>query len=87
MVRTQVYLTDQQIEGLKRLAATSGRKQSELIRDALDAYIAANRPTDWREAFRAVQGMWVDRDDLDELRGQLRDEVEERLDRRFRSER
>ena len=36
MVRTQVYLTKEQQRGLKQLAANSGRKQSELIREAVD---------------------------------------------------
>jgi hypothetical protein len=31
-VRTQVYLTEDQDRGLKSLAESSGRKQSELIR-------------------------------------------------------
>lgn len=84
MVRTQVYLTEEQERRLKRLAATTGRKQSELIREALDRYLNANQPKDWKAAFEAVRGMWADRDDLDDFVRDLRGEVEARLDRYHR---
>ena len=44
MVRTQVYLTEKQDRGLKSLAESSGRKQSELIREAIDRLLAENQP-------------------------------------------
>jgi Arc/MetJ-type ribon-helix-helix transcriptional regulator len=72
MVRTQVYLTEEQDRGLKGLARSTGRKQSELIRAAIDHLLAENRPKDWRAALEAVRGMWADRDDLDELYEDLR---------------
>ena len=50
MVRTQVYLTEEQDRGLKGLAESSGRKQSELIREAVDRLLAEHRPKDWRAA-------------------------------------
>jgi Arc/MetJ-type ribon-helix-helix transcriptional regulator len=81
MVRTQVYLTEEQDRGLKSLAESSGRKQSELIREAIDRLLAENRPKDWKQALEAVRGMWADRHDLDELYGELRAEVEGRVDR------
>lgn len=81
MVRTQVYLTEEQDRGLKNLAEASGRKQSELIREAIDRLLDERRPKDWREALEAVCGMWADRDDLDELHADLRAGWERRLDR------
>ena len=78
MVRTQVYLTDEQDRGLKSLADSSGRKQSQLIRDAIDRLLAESRPKDWREALEAVRGMWADRDDLDQLYDDLRGDWERR---------
>ena len=81
MKRTQVYLTEEQERGLKRLAASSGRKQSELIREAVEGYLAERQPGDWKEALAALRGMWKDREDLDDLYGELRGEVEDRLDR------
>jgi Arc/MetJ-type ribon-helix-helix transcriptional regulator len=83
MVRTQVYLTEKQDRGLKSLAESSGRRQSELIRDAIDRLLAENRPKDWKEALEAVRGMWADRDDLDELYADLRTDWERRLKRLY----
>jgi predicted DNA-binding protein len=39
MVRIQVYLTKAQCEGLSALAEATGKKQSELIREAIDALL------------------------------------------------
>ena len=39
MVRTQIYLTDHQREELAAIAKTIGKKQSELIREAVDRLI------------------------------------------------
>lgn len=84
MVRTQVYLTEDQDRGLKRMAATSGKKQSELIRAAIEEYLAERRPKDWREALEACFGMWADRDDLDDFVPNLRREADQRLERVWR---
>ena len=81
MVRTQVYLTEEQERGLKQLAATSGRKQSELIRDAVEGYLAEHRPKDWKAALDACFGMWADRDDLDDLHAEVGRDWEQRLKR------
>ena len=81
MVRTQVYLTEDQERGLKRLAASSGRKQSELIREAIEGYLAERQPKDWKEALEACFGMWADRDDVADLHERIRREWDERLKR------
>ena len=52
MVRTQICLTDEQKRQLERLAATGGKKQSEMIREAIDGYLAESEPTDWKAALR-----------------------------------
>jgi predicted DNA-binding protein len=72
MVRTQVYLTEAHKQGLERLAASTGRKQSQLIREALDGYLDHEQPKDWKQALEEVRGMWADRDDLDDLVDDLR---------------
>jgi predicted DNA-binding protein len=84
MVRTQIYLTDEQKLRLERLAAASGKRQSEVIREALDAYLAARGAQDWKEAFAAVRGMWAGRDGLVDLVRGLRAEWERRLERTYR---
>jgi predicted transcriptional regulator len=83
MVRTQIYLTDEQKRQLERLAGASGRKQSAMIREAIDGYLANRDPKDWKEAFEAVRGMWADRDDLDDFVRALRAEWGRRLERTY----
>jgi predicted DNA-binding protein len=84
MVRTQIYLTDEQKRQLERLAATSGRKQSEMIREAIDGYLVRQGPQDWAEAFEAVRGMWSERGDLDDFARRIRAEWEQRAERSYR---
>jgi hypothetical protein len=40
MIRTQISMTDEQADGLRRLAEMRRRSQAALMRDALDALIA-----------------------------------------------
>lgn len=46
MKRIQVYYTDQQLEALNRLAKDTGLTVSELLRRALDAYLAQQSKRD-----------------------------------------
>lgn len=39
MNRTQIYLTASEAQGVARVAAETGRKQSALIREAIDPYL------------------------------------------------
>jgi hypothetical protein len=49
MVRTLIYLTERQCDKLAAIAKTAGKKQSELIREAVDSLIA-QRGRNIREA-------------------------------------
>ena len=40
MTRTQVQLTDRQLEGLRRASAATGRSIADLIREGVDVYLA-----------------------------------------------
>lgn len=64
MQRTQIYLTDEEQQALRRLAAQTGRTQSDLIREAVDAYLAARQPDDRLDRLRRAAGLWAARDDL-----------------------
>lgn len=64
MVRTQIYLTEKEREALRRLARQTGRKQSELIRRAIDDFLDRHQPRDRRAMLEQARGMWKDRDDL-----------------------
>jgi predicted DNA-binding protein len=83
MVRTQIYLTEEQKGNLTRLASTTGRRQSELIREAIDGFLAEHRPKDWKEALETARGMWADRDDLDDFVRELRAGWGRRLERLY----
>jgi predicted DNA-binding protein len=84
MVRTQIDLTDKQKRQLARLAAASGRKQSDMVREAIDGYLVKQEPQDWTGAFEAVRGMRAERADLDDFARGLRAEWERRLERSYR---
>ena len=64
MLRTQIYLTEEESAGVTALAGVTGKKQSEIIREAIDAYLEANRPSALEEAAKRCAGMWKDRTDL-----------------------
>lgn len=79
MVQTQIYLTEVEQEALRSLAQTTGRSQSELIREAIDAMLERQKPMDRRAAMRRARGLWSDRTDLPNFR-ELREELGETLD-------
>ena len=64
MVRTQIYLTERQREELAALAKSVGKKQSELIREAIDRLIDQASDTRRKSVLRQAAGIWKDRDDL-----------------------
>lgn len=74
MQKVQVFLRMDQKAALKSIAARTGAKRSDLIRRGVDLLIdrAAREDADWREATRAAAGVWGDRTDIEELRGELR---------------
>ena len=64
MIRTQVYLTAEEKQSLQRLAERRGRSQSQLIREAIDAYLVDQSVLSKVEILEATAGLWRDRDDL-----------------------
>ena len=56
MIRTQISMTKQQAEGLRRLAAIRRRSQAALLRDALDALLADDQRSRRLAAARAAIG-------------------------------
>ena len=68
MVRTQIYLTKRQRDELAAIAAASGKKQSELIREAVDQLID-QAGSDRRDVvLRETAGNWKDRTDLPDFK-------------------
>jgi len=64
MVRTQVYLTERQRTELAVISKIAGKKQSELIREAIDRLIAQASPNRRDIVLREVAGIWKERTDL-----------------------
>ena len=75
MVRTQIYLTEAQQQSLRALASRTGRKQSELIREAVDQYVAEAASLDYRSLIQRGVGIWRDRIDLPDFQA-LRQEAD-----------
>jgi len=72
--RTQVYLTETAHETLRRLSGRTGCSQSELIRAAVDHYIAVLQAHDREAILREAAGLWsdvTDRPDFSALRAEM----------------
>ena len=64
MIRTQIYLTENQRKELAAIAKTAGKRQSELIRDAIDRFINEAGREHRELVLRKAAGIWKDRTDL-----------------------
>jgi hypothetical protein len=64
MVRTQIYLSERQRDELAAIAEASGKKQSELIREAVDQLIDQAGSTRRDMVLRQAAGIWKNRKDL-----------------------
>lgn len=64
MVRTQIYLTDEERRELRILSRRTGRSQSALIREAIDALLSQQESGDRVERLREARGLWKKRTDL-----------------------
>ena len=64
MIRTQIYLTEQERERVEALSLATGRPQSEIIREAIDQFVAHCNPARRKAILARAAGMWKDRQDL-----------------------
>jgi metal-responsive CopG/Arc/MetJ family transcriptional regulator len=72
MVRTQIYLTEQERRGLDRVVADTGKKQSELIREAIDRFLE-QMSSGWRNTvLKEAAGLWRNREDLPDFETERR---------------
>ena len=78
MIRTQVYLSRDQEQALKALALTSGARQSELIREAVDLLLSEKNAAQdqWRHALRDMKGMWSDLETIEDEMLTIRQEFD-----------
>ena len=64
MVRTQIYLTEEERAGLDAVAKSTDKKQSEIIREAVDRFLDLARGNRRRAILHEAAGMWRNRRDL-----------------------
>ena len=64
MVRTQIYLTEHQRDELAAIAGHAGKRQSELIREAVDRFIEQTSRHRRETMLREAAGIWNGRPDL-----------------------
>lgn len=64
MIRTQIYLTEEEHSGIRELARSTKKRQSEVIREAIDEYLTRKNPDDKLSRIRRARGMWKDRTDI-----------------------
>ncbi|HFD32634.1 MAG TPA: CopG family transcriptional regulator [Gammaproteobacteria bacterium] len=78
MIRTQIYLDEQASKAIRALALESGKKQSEIIREAIASYLSKHRHKDKKSKLRQACGIWKGRDDLPDIE-KIRHELDERI--------
>lgn len=64
MIRTQIYLTEEEMAALKSLSSQTAKKQSELIREAVDDFITKFSNSRREDILDKVAGIWKHRNDL-----------------------
>ena len=68
MVRTQIYLTEHQRDQLAAIAKSAKKKQSELIREAIDQLINQSGNNYKKLVLRETAGIWKNRTDLPDFK-------------------
>jgi metal-responsive CopG/Arc/MetJ family transcriptional regulator len=58
MIRTQVYITEKEKKNLESLSQSTGKSQSELIRNAIDTFIENNNKESKKSSLLNAFGMW-----------------------------
>ncbi len=64
MVRIQIYLTKEEVTALRSLSSQTGKKQSELIREAVDDFITKLDNSRRQAILDKVAGIWKNRNVL-----------------------
>ncbi|MDX1640566.1 MAG: CopG family transcriptional regulator [Balneolaceae bacterium] len=80
MIRTQIYITEEEQEALEKLSKERNTTKSNIIREAIDQYVADTTLEEKKKKLDAAFGMWKDRDDIPDV-NELRKDWDDRLKR------
>lgn len=80
MIRTQIYLTKKEKEAIERLSDERKTTQSNIIREAIDEYVAKKQNKPAKKSILDFAGIWKDKKDIPDVR-ELREGWEHRLNR------
>ena len=75
MIRSQIYLTENERASLKNISSETGRSQSDLIREAVDTFIKKISKKNNNEQRQEAFGIWKEKSDIPDLR-ELRNEFD-----------
>lgn len=64
MIRTQIYIEEEQKQELKKITNKKNTTIAQLIRDAIDLLLEKNRTEDLQSAMSKSFGIWSDREDI-----------------------
>jgi hypothetical protein len=68
MLDTEINLTEQERNSIREIARSTGKTERELLREAVDQFIAQFQNGDHLTLMQKARGIWKDRHDLPTLR-------------------
>ncbi|MDR9416072.1 MAG: CopG family transcriptional regulator [Gracilimonas sp.] len=78
MIRTQIYLTEEEKKALEKLSDERGTTQSNIIREAIDEYVEKKEKEPKKKSILDFAGIWKDKENIPDV-DKLRDKWEDRL--------
>ena len=84
MIRTQIYLNEEQKSTLEKLSEERGVSMAELIRDAVDRLLKEEKSTNFEIALHESFGIWRNRKEMQDPKKfvrSLREEWQRREER------
>jgi len=79
MIRTQIYITEDEKEALEKLSKERNTTKSNIIREAIDQYVA-DKKSEKKKSIMDFAGIWKNKKDIPDVR-KLREDWETRLKR------
>ncbi|MEX0845124.1 MAG: CopG family transcriptional regulator [Balneolaceae bacterium] len=68
MIRTQIYLTEQEKKAIEKLSDERNTTQSNIIREAIDEYVVKKKLETKKKSIMDFAGIWKDKKDIPDVR-------------------